>query len=282
MVGNTVRVTRPSRSSPRSVRVSIRCEMPPTMRLISLKRRGPLPSSMMTNTLHLSPTRASIDATPRQSLSRCALGGRTGTLMCSGFNDVLRLQKMCVLAGIAGSHSYSLSYKLIPRVNAMKLLHIDSSVLGPHSVSRQVSAAIVDRLRQATPGLEVVYRDLTSTPLAHLSGSHLAAGQGAVPEAALQQDLAAGQAVLDEFLPADIVVLRAPMYNFTIPSQLKAWIDRVLVAGKTFKYGAQGAEGLAGNKRVIVAISRGGFYGAGTPAAVGEHLETDLRLVVGV
>jgi FMN-dependent NADH-azoreductase len=71
------------------------------------------------------------------------------------------------------------------------------------------------------------------------------------------------------------------MYNFTIPSQLKAWIDRIVVAGKTFKYGAQGAEGLAGNKRVIIAISRGGFYGAGTPAAVGEHLETYLRWVFG-
>ena len=160
----------------------------------------------------------------------------------------------------------------------MKLLHIDSSVLGPHSVSRQVSAAIVDRLRRTTPGLEIVYRDLSSTPLAHLSGSHLAAAQGAAPEAALQADLAAGQAVLNEFLAADIVVLGAPMYNFTIPSQLKAWIDRIVVAGKTFKYGAQG---LTGNKRVIVAISRGGFYGAGTPAAVGEHLETYLRWVFG-
>jgi FMN-dependent NADH-azoreductase len=127
----------------------------------------------------------------------------------------------------------------------MKLLHIDSSVLGPHSVSRQVSAAIVDRLRNATPNLDIIYRDLASTPLAHLSGSHLAAGQGAAPEASLQQDIAAGQAVLDEFLAADIVVLGAPMYNFTIPSQLKAWIDRILVAGKTFKYGAQGVEGLA-------------------------------------
>src|SRR5438445_4249352 len=163
----------------------------------------------------------------------------------------------------------------------MKLLHIDSSALGPHSVSPQVSAAIVDRLRRTTPGLEIVYRDLTSTPLAHLSGSHLAAAQGAAPEAALQQDLAAGQAVLDEFLAADIVVLGAPMYNFTIPSQLKAWIDRILVAGKTFKYGPQGAEGLAGNKRVIVAISRGGLYAWGTPAAVGEHLETYLRWVFG-
>jgi FMN-dependent NADH-azoreductase len=163
----------------------------------------------------------------------------------------------------------------------MKLLHIDSSVLGPHSVSRQVSAAIVDRLRLATPGLEIVYRDLASTPLSHLSGSHLAAAQGAAPEAALQQDLAAGQAVMDEFLAADIVVLGAPMYNFTIPSQLKAWIDRIVVAGKTFKYGAQGAEGLAGNKRVIIAVSRGGFYGTGSPAAAGEYVETYLRWVFG-
>ena len=162
----------------------------------------------------------------------------------------------------------------------MKLLHIDSSVLGPHSVSRQVSAAIVDRLRQATPDLEVIYRDLTTMPLAHLTGSHLAAGQGAVPEAALQQDLAAGQAVLEEFLAADIVVLGAPMYIYH--SEPAQGLDRPRTGrGQDFKYSAAGVEGLAGNKRVIVAISRGGFYGAGTPAAVGEHLETYLRWVFG-
>jgi FMN-dependent NADH-azoreductase len=163
----------------------------------------------------------------------------------------------------------------------MKLLHLDSSVLGPHSVSRQVSAAIVDRLRHATSSLEVVYRDLTQTPLAHLSGSHLAAAQGAPAPAELGPDLAASAAALDEFLAADIVVIGAPMYNFTIPSQLKAWIDRVLVAGKTFKYDANGPQGLAGAKRVIVAISRGGYYGAGSPAAALEHLETYLRGVFG-
>ncbi|WP_448031438.1 FMN-dependent NADH-azoreductase [Bradyrhizobium liaoningense] len=163
----------------------------------------------------------------------------------------------------------------------MKLLHIDSSVLGPHSVSRQVSAAIVDRLGQATPSLQVVYRDLTQTPLAHLSGSHLAAAQGAPAPAELAPDLAASAAVLEEFLSADVVVIGAPMYNFTIPSQLKAWIDRILVVGKTFKYSAAGPEGLAGGKRVIVAISRGGYYGAGSPAAALEHLESYLRGVFG-
>ncbi|MBR0796210.1 FMN-dependent NADH-azoreductase [Bradyrhizobium jicamae] len=163
----------------------------------------------------------------------------------------------------------------------MKLLHLDSSVLGPHSVSRQVSAAAVERLRQANPGLLVTYRDLTQTPLGHLSGLHLAAGQGAAPDPSVRDDLAAGQAVLEEFLAADIVVIGAPMYNFTIPSQLKAWIDRVVVAGKTFKYSAAGVEGLAANKRVVIAVSRGGYYGADTPMAALEHLETYLRGVFG-
>lgn len=165
----------------------------------------------------------------------------------------------------------------------MKLLHIDSSILGANSVSRQVSAAVVDRLRKSTPKLEVTYRDLTQTPLSHLSSDHLAAAQGAAPEAkGLQDEIAASQAALEEFLAADIVVIGAPMYNFTLPSQLKAWIDRILVAGKTFRYGAKGPEGLAGGKRVIISISRGGLYGAGTPAAAAEHLETYLRAVFAI
>jgi FMN-dependent NADH-azoreductase len=164
----------------------------------------------------------------------------------------------------------------------MKLLHIDASILGGNSVSRQLSAAAVERLRQTNPGIEVKYRDITSTPLAHLTGAHLAAAQGATPEASdVREDVAASQAVLDEFLAADVVVIGAPMYNFTIPSQLKAWIDRILVAGKTFKYTDKGVTGLAAGKRVIVTVSRGGFYGADTASAAGEHLETYLRWVFG-
>lgn len=164
----------------------------------------------------------------------------------------------------------------------MKLLHIDASILGGNSVSRQLSAAAVERLRQTNPGIEVTYRDITSTPLAHLTGAHLAAAHGATPEAPdVREDVATSQAVLDEFLAADIVVIGAPMYNFTIPSQLKAWIDRILVAGKTFKYTDKGVNGLAAGKRVIVTISRGGFYGADTASAAGEHLETYLRWVFG-
>ena len=83
--------------------------------------------------------------------------------------------------------------------------------------------------------------------------------------------------MLDEFLAADTIVIGAPMYNFTLPTQLKAWIDRIVVAGKTFRYTANGPEGLAGGKRVIVALARGGIYDEGSPAAALEHLETYLR-----
>ena len=163
----------------------------------------------------------------------------------------------------------------------MKLLHIDSSVLGPNSVSRQVSAAIVQRLAATTPSLEITYRDLAANPLAHLSGAHVAARMGAAPDAALSDDLAAGTSALEDFLAADIVIIGAPMYNFTIPSQLKSWIDRIAVAGKTFSYGPEGVKGLAGGKRIVIALSRGNFYGAGAPAAVYEHTETYLRGLFG-
>ena len=160
----------------------------------------------------------------------------------------------------------------------MKLLHIDSSILGAGSVSRTLSSAIVAAQVAQHPGLEVSYRDLAAQPVDHLSGAHLAAGQGAVPEdAALAADVADGAAVLDAFLAADIVVVGAPMYNFSIPTQLKAWIDRLAVAGRTFRYSATGVEGLAGGKTVIIASSRGGFYGEGTPIAFLDHQETYLK-----
>ena len=160
----------------------------------------------------------------------------------------------------------------------MKLLHVDASILGANSISRQLSAAIVKRLRDANPALEVTYHDLGAEPIGHLTGAHLAAAQGVMPEEpSLQRDLALGQKALADFLAADIVVVGAPMYNFSISSQLKAWIDRISVAGKTFRYTEKGPEGLAGGKRVIIASSRGGFYGAQTPAAPLDHQETYLR-----
>jgi FMN-dependent NADH-azoreductase len=164
----------------------------------------------------------------------------------------------------------------------MNLLHVDSSILGPGSVSRQLSAEIVAAEQRLYPGLEVVYRDLAATPIGHLTGAHLAARSGAVPETAeAQADIAAGDAMLAEFLAADIIVVGAPMYNFAISSQLKAWIDRLAVAGKTFRYSDKGAEGLAGGKRVLIASSRGGYYGPQAPAAFLDHQETYLRGIFG-
>ncbi|MDB5413813.1 MAG: FMN-dependent NADH-azoreductase [Rubritepida sp.] len=164
----------------------------------------------------------------------------------------------------------------------MKLLHIDSSILGANSVSRPIGAAIVERLRQAEPALEVTTRDLAAEPLAHQSLSNLAKDHPfAAQDGAGSADSDASQVALDEFLTADIVVIGAPMYNFTIASQLKAWIDRILVPGKTFSYSEKGVEGLAAGKRVIIVVSRGGLYGAGMPSAPAEHAESYLRAVFG-
>ena len=164
----------------------------------------------------------------------------------------------------------------------MKLLHVDSSILGDNSVSRAISAAVVERLRAVHDGLEVQHRDVAAAPISHLSGAYLAGQSADVQhDQAMQEDLALGGAVLAEFLEADIVVLGVPMYNFTVPSQLKSWVDRILVAGRTFRYTDHGPEGLASGKRVVLALSRGGFYGPGAPAAPYEHQESYLRAAFG-
>jgi len=139
------------------------------------------------------------------------------------------------------------------------ILHVDASINGENSASRAISGSIVEQLRGGA-GDRLVYRDLAREPLAHLTLASFA-----------------DTSVLDEFMAADTVVIGAPMYNFTLPSQLKAWIDRILVAGTTFRYTAEGPQGLAGGKRVIIAVARGGFYDAGSPAAALEHLESYLR-----
>lgn len=150
----------------------------------------------------------------------------------------------------------------------MKILHIDSSALGTASASRELTAAVVRQLRADSPHVEVSYRDLDAQPLPHFTGATLAKSGPA--EAAL------AKTVLDEFLAADVVVIGAPMYNFSLPSTLKAWIDRIAVAGVTFRYTAHGPEGLAGGKRVIVASTRGGVYGDASPA---DFQEAYLRQV---
>ena len=152
----------------------------------------------------------------------------------------------------------------------MNLLHIDSSVLGENSASRALSAAVVMHLRAEYPGSHVDYRDLAAQSLPHFT-----------PMLAESDPCAHRNAeVLDEFLTADVVVIGAPMYNFGIPSQLKAWVDRILIAGRTFRYDANGPEGLAGGKRVIIASARGGIYSEGGAAAA-DFQENYLRHVFG-
>ncbi len=147
----------------------------------------------------------------------------------------------------------------------MKLLHIDSSITGDHSVSRAVSGAVVNQIKSANPGVDVSYLDLASNPLPHVT----------LPDIG---DPTSNTA-LNAFLAADIIVIGAGMYNFTVPSQLKAWIDRILIAGQTFKYTETGPQSLVAGKRAIAVLSRGGLYGPGAPAEAHEHAESYLRSV---
>jgi FMN-dependent NADH-azoreductase len=150
----------------------------------------------------------------------------------------------------------------------MNVLHVDSSILGEASASRALSGEIVRRLRTSQADLQVTHLDLAAEPLPHYSAASLAAGGGA--EGARDAALLAG------FLRADVIVIGAPLYNFSLPSQLKAWVDRIVIQGKTFRYTAQGPQGLAGGKRVIVAIARGGVY---APDAGTEFGESYLKFV---
>jgi FMN-dependent NADH-azoreductase len=164
----------------------------------------------------------------------------------------------------------------------MKLLHLDSSITGAQSVSRTLTAAIVAAQVAQQPDTEIVYRDLANDPAMHLSPAHLAAFQGgAVTDATLGEDLSEGGRYIEELLAADVLVIGAPMYNFGITSQLKAWIDRVVVAGKTFRYTELGPEGLLpASKKVFIAASSGGLYSGDSPAAFLEHNVSYLKGVL--
>lgn len=159
----------------------------------------------------------------------------------------------------------------------MQLLHLDSSVLGDASVSRLLSAQIVARQLALHPEVRVIRRDLAADPALHLSSAHMAAFEGvASDDAIINADLVKGNAYMDELFAADILVIGVPMYNFSIPTPLKAWIDRIAVAGKTFQYKATGPEGLLKNKKAFLASARGSVYAAGSPAAAVEHQESYL------
>jgi FMN-dependent NADH-azoreductase len=152
----------------------------------------------------------------------------------------------------------------------MNILHIDSSILGDNSASRLLSRELVSRLTAENPDAKVKYLDLAADSLPHLSGASLAQAD--------QSETARNAEAMSDFLGADVIVIGAPMYNFGIPSQLKAWIDRIVVKGQTFRYTQSGPEGLVKGKRVFVAVSRGSVYAPGSPA---EFAESYLRHVLG-
>jgi FMN-dependent NADH-azoreductase len=158
----------------------------------------------------------------------------------------------------------------------MKILRIDSAVTGPESVSRELTQAITDHFRATHPDAEVVELDLAANPLPHIDSVTMGAIRFPAErqDAAMQAAHAAERAVLDQFLSSDVVIVGAPMYNFTIPSSLKAWLDRLGVPGVTFSYSEAGPKGLAGGRRVIVASSQGGAYELDAPF---EHHESFLR-----
>lgn len=162
----------------------------------------------------------------------------------------------------------------------MKILHIDSSTTGKDSVTRELTAAIVSHLTAKHSDASVTVLDLAANPIPHLNE----ASTGALrlpPEAhtdAMKAVAPKELAVLQQFMDHDIVVIGAPMYNFSLPSQLKSWLDRLGVPGVSFSYSEAGPKGLAGGRRVIIASSQGGMYESGDPA---EHQESLLKVFLG-
>ncbi|MFC0169490.1 FMN-dependent NADH-azoreductase [Pseudoduganella danionis] len=162
------------------------------------------------------------------------------------------------------------------------LLHIDSSVRQQGSLSRQLGGEFLAKWQAANPDGKVVTRDLAANPVPHLTEQMLGAYFTPAEQRNAEQahTIKTSDALVDELLAADTIVIGAPMYNFSVPSGLKAWIDHVARAGRTFKYGANGPEGLVHGKKVIVFVATGGVYSAG-PAAAYDHVTTYLRTVLG-
>ena len=162
------------------------------------------------------------------------------------------------------------------------ILLIHSSPRGTASLSQKVAQSVVDDLHARYAAGKVVVRDLAQNPPPHV-GLDFIAGSYAPPEKRTPDQakaIAVSDVLIDELLAADIVVIGAPMHNFGPPSTLKAWIDHIARAGRTFSYGANGPEGLVKGKRAILVLARGGVYSNG-PAKSFDFQEPYLRTVLG-
>lgn len=165
----------------------------------------------------------------------------------------------------------------------MKLLHIDSSITGNNSASRKLTQQIVEAWVAKHPDTQVEYLDLVVDTPNHFTMTAMAPRTGQTEGLSAEQvaENAVSEKLVSQFLAADVVVIGAPFYNFTIPTQLKAWIDRIAQPGRTFRYTANGPEGLAKGKTVIVASSRGGVYSTSEAMQALEHQESYLKVVMG-
>lgn len=164
----------------------------------------------------------------------------------------------------------------------MQLLHIDSAITGEQSVSRELTKRIVAAWKASHPDTSVQYLDVAAQAPAHFTANAMGFRTGQEASTDVQRaENAVSEALVSQFLAADVIVIGAPLYNFTIPSQLKAWVDRIAQIGRTFKYTDKGAVGLAGGKTVIVASSRGGMYSTSEGGQAMEHQESYLKVVFG-
>jgi FMN-dependent NADH-azoreductase len=166
--------------------------------------------------------------------------------------------------------------------NMNNVLFVTSSPRGQRSYSQQVARGIVDDLKIAHPAAKIVVRNVAKDPLPHV-GEAFVSGMAHTPEQrspAEAQALAVSDTLIDELAAADVLVLAVPMYNFGLPSALKAWVDHVVRAGRTFRFGANGPEGLLKNKKAVVVVSRGGVYSDG-PMKQLDFQESYLKSVLG-
>lgn len=164
----------------------------------------------------------------------------------------------------------------------MQLLHIDSAITGEQSVSRELTKRIVAAWKASHPDTSVQYLDVATQAPAHFTADAMGFRTGQEASTDVQRaENAVSEALVSQFLAADVIVIGAPLYNFTIPSQLKAWVDRIAQIGRTFKYTDKGPVGLAGGKTVIVASSRGGMYSTSEGGQAMEHQESYLKVVFG-
>jgi FMN-dependent NADH-azoreductase len=164
-----------------------------------------------------------------------------------------------------------------------KLLFVKSSLFGQDGKSTQIASEFVEALRRVRPGITVVERNLDADSIPHLSGATMAALMTPSEKRTKDQDqaVAFADSLIEEVESADTLVLAVPMYNFSVPSTFKAWIDHITRAGRTFRYGAAGPEGLLKGKKVFLIVSRGGVYTGDSPAKPLDFQEPYLRSMLG-